>query len=98
MKLQIIPVINTISCPSFAPTPSVTKHNFGHGLHMILYLYSHLQNVKLTTQVHANSYKLTKVFTVIACAWNVINMCNFYVTDNEIYCNTRIHDILKIHD
>ena len=19
-------------------------------------------------------------------------MCNFYVTDNEIYCNTRIHD------
>ena len=22
-------------------------------------------------------------------------MCNFYVTDSEIYCNTRIHDILK---
>ena len=46
-------------------------------------------------QIHI---KVTKVYsyTVIACAWNVINMCNLYVTDSEIYCNTRIHDILKI--
>ena len=48
-------------------------------------------------------YKVTKyvvytVYTVLARAWNVINTCNFYVTDSEIYCNTRIHDILKIHD
>ena len=23
------------------------------------------------------------------------NLCNLYVTDSEIYSNTRIHDILK---
>ena len=33
--------------------------------------------------------------TVIARAWNVINRCNFYVTDSKIYCNTEVHDILK---
>ena len=38
------------------------------------------------------------VRTVIAHAWNVINMCNFYVTDSEFYYYTRIHDILKIHN
>ena len=40
-------------------------------------------------------------YTVIACAWNVINLCNLNVsnvTDSDIYCNTRIQDILKIHN
>ena len=40
-------------------------------------------------------YKVTKVYAVISRGWNVINMCNFYVTDSEIYCNTRIHDIFE---
>ena len=43
-------------------------------------------------------HKVTKVYSVIARAWNVINMRNFYVTDSEIYCNTQVYDILKIHD
>ena len=87
MKLQIILVINKIALLGLAPSHLVK--NFGHGPHMILYLYSHLKNVKLTAQVHANSYKGTKVYT---------DSETIYVTDSEIYCNTRIHDILKIHD
>ena len=42
MKLQIIPVINKVFMTGFCPLPYPLKH-FGHGPHMILYLYSHLK-------------------------------------------------------
>ena len=54
---------------------------------MIMYLYSNLK-MDIGT-VHVISYKVTNVSTLIARAWNVINMCNFYLTDSKIYCNTR---------
>ena len=65
---------------------------------MILYLYSHLKMWNKQPRYMKIHIKEQKYILKLQCAWNVINMCNFYVTDSEIYCNTRIHDILKIHD
>ena len=38
------------------------------------------------------------VYTVILPAGNIKYICNLYVTDYEIYCNTQIHDIFKIQN
>ena len=76
MKLQLYPYFIKYLCPVCDP-----HKNLGTAYDTLLYL--HFKNEAKTAQVHANSYKVTKVYN---CTW-IINICNFYVNDNEIYCN-----------
>ena len=99
MKLQIIPVINKNFMTGFCPFPlpkkiwSPTAYD----------TESLITFKKMWNKQHSfRQYKVTKYLvrciycTELARAWNVINMCNFYVTDSKIYCNTRYFENTRL--